>query len=126
MYGYEIMIMVNICLLDSQKLGERIEKKYGWKHFLVALHGSVPYECGGHDFDAFVIIFLLYSTCGRYTDLILDMIANRLTADQVCSALDLCQVRVASQGYAYQKRWHNLIFIVNVVNLIVYKNIIFV
>jgi hypothetical protein len=38
-------------------------------------------------------------TCGRYTDLVLDMIANRLTADQVCSALDLCQVRVASQGF---------------------------
>jgi hypothetical protein len=30
--------------------------------------------------------------CCRYTDVILDMIAKSLTADQVCSALDLCQV----------------------------------
>jgi hypothetical protein len=33
MYEYEIMIMINICLLDSQKLGERIEEKIWMKTF---------------------------------------------------------------------------------------------
>jgi len=45
----------------------------------------------------------------RYTDVILDMIAKSLTADQVCSALDLCQNRdskkaVASLDVAVEKK----------------------